>query len=67
MAQVTLIPSGQDFTVEHGEPVLAGALRAGLRERFRRSPLADYEQFTRDLEQAYAEMWEAWLAAPRAQ
>ncbi len=30
MAQVTLIPSGQDFTVEHGEPVLAGALRAGL-------------------------------------
>ncbi|MCJ7451820.1 MAG: FAD-binding oxidoreductase [Steroidobacteraceae bacterium] len=30
MAQVTLIPSGQDFTVEPGEPVLAGALRAGL-------------------------------------
>jgi len=30
MAQVTLIPSGQDFTVERGETVLAGALRAGL-------------------------------------
>jgi CDP-4-dehydro-6-deoxyglucose reductase len=30
MAQVTLIPSGQDFTVEGGETVLAGALRAGL-------------------------------------
>jgi len=30
MAQVTLIPSGQDFTVESGETVLAAALRAGL-------------------------------------
>jgi CDP-4-dehydro-6-deoxyglucose reductase, E3 len=30
MPQVTLIPSGQDFTVESGETVLAGALRAGL-------------------------------------
>jgi len=30
MPQVTLVPSGQDFTVESGEPVLAGALRAGL-------------------------------------
>ncbi|HTO50090.1 MAG TPA: tetratricopeptide repeat protein [Burkholderiales bacterium] len=39
------------------------ALRAGLRERCRRSPLADYARFTRDLEQAFAAMWEAWLAA----
>jgi CDP-4-dehydro-6-deoxyglucose reductase, E3 len=30
MPQVTLIPSGQDFTVESGETVLAAALRAGL-------------------------------------
>lgn len=30
MAQVMLIPSGQDFTVERGETVLAAALRAGL-------------------------------------
>lgn len=30
MAQVTLVPTGQDFTVESGESVLAGALRAGL-------------------------------------
>jgi predicted O-linked N-acetylglucosamine transferase (SPINDLY family) len=37
-------------------------LRAGLRERFRRSPLADYERFTRDLEQAFGEMWRAWVA-----
>jgi predicted O-linked N-acetylglucosamine transferase (SPINDLY family) len=37
-------------------------LRAGLRERFRRSPLADYEQFTRDLERAFGEMWRAWVA-----
>jgi predicted O-linked N-acetylglucosamine transferase (SPINDLY family) len=41
------------------------ALRVGLRERFRRSPLADYARFTRDLEHAFAGMWEAWLAAPR--
>jgi predicted O-linked N-acetylglucosamine transferase (SPINDLY family) len=38
-------------------------LRAELRERFRRSPLADYDRFTRDLESAFAAMWEAWLAA----
>jgi CDP-4-dehydro-6-deoxyglucose reductase len=30
MPQVTLVPSGQDFTAESGEPVLAAALRAGL-------------------------------------
>jgi len=30
MPQATLIPSGQDFTVESGETVLAAALRAGL-------------------------------------
>jgi predicted O-linked N-acetylglucosamine transferase (SPINDLY family) len=41
------------------------ALRSGLRDRFRRSPLADYDRFTRDLENAYAAMWEAWLAAPQ--
>lgn len=38
-------------------------LRAGLRERFRRSPLADYERFTRDLEHAFGEMWRTWLAS----
>jgi len=40
-------------------------LRMGLRDRFRRSPLADYPRFTRDLEDAFAGMWEAWIAAPR--
>jgi len=40
------------------------ALRAGLRERFHRSPLADYSRFTRDLEGVFAEMWHAWVAAP---
>jgi len=40
-------------------------LRAGLRERFLRSPLADYDRFTRDLEESFAWMWQAWLAAPR--
>jgi predicted O-linked N-acetylglucosamine transferase (SPINDLY family) len=36
------------------------ALRTGLRERFRASPLADTERFTRDLERAYREMWRSW-------
>lgn len=36
------------------------ALRAGLRERFRASPLADAERFTRDLEHAYRNMWQSW-------
>jgi predicted O-linked N-acetylglucosamine transferase (SPINDLY family) len=38
------------------------ALRAGLRERFRASPLADTERFTRDLERAYREMWQSWAS-----
>jgi protein O-GlcNAc transferase len=37
------------------------ALRAGLRERFRASPLADTERFTRDLEHAYREIWRRWV------
>lgn len=39
------------------------ALRAGLRERFRASPLADYTRFARDLEAAYGEMWGRWSGA----
>ena len=41
-------------------------LRAGLRDRFRRSPLADYARFTADLEDAFAGMWRSWLAASPA-
>ena len=38
------------------------AIRSGLRERFRNSPLVAYERFTRDLEDAYRAMWHAWVA-----
>jgi predicted O-linked N-acetylglucosamine transferase (SPINDLY family) len=44
------------------EPDRLATLRAELRERFLRSPLADYERFTRDLEDAFREMWRGWVA-----
>lgn len=36
------------------------ALRAGLRERMRASPLCDGRTFTRHLEKAYRTMWHRW-------
>lgn len=42
------------------------ALRAGLRERMRRSPLCDAQSFTRDLEAAYREMWHKWCEGRKA-
>ena len=38
------------------------ALRAGLREKMRSSPLCDGPGFTRGLEEAYRQMWRAWCA-----
>ena len=35
-------------------------LRAGLRERMRRSPLMDGAQFARGIESAYRTMWQRW-------
>jgi predicted O-linked N-acetylglucosamine transferase (SPINDLY family) len=35
-------------------------LRAGMRERMKHSPLCDAKSFTRDLEEAYREMWRTW-------
>lgn len=43
------------------------ALRAGLRERMANSPLTDAKRFTRNLEQAYREMWAKWCAGSREQ
>lgn len=43
-----------------GERDLLAELRGSLRERMRASPLMDEERFTRDLEQAYREMWRKW-------
>jgi predicted O-linked N-acetylglucosamine transferase (SPINDLY family) len=36
------------------------ALRGGLRERMRHSPLMDALGFARDIEQAYRVMWRKW-------
>jgi FkbM family methyltransferase len=38
------------------------ALRSGLRERMRGSPLMDATRFTRGIEQAYRVMWQKWCA-----
>lgn len=37
-------------------------LRRTLRERLQKSPLLDAETFTRQLETAYRQMWEQWVA-----
>jgi predicted O-linked N-acetylglucosamine transferase (SPINDLY family) len=38
------------------------AIRAGLREHLRNSPLLDQKRYTRNLEQAYRTMWHRYLA-----
>ncbi len=40
------------------------ALRAGMRERLRASPLCDGKRFTGQLEAAYREMWRNWCGDP---
>ncbi len=42
------------------------ALRNGLRERMRGSPLMDAVSFTRAVEDAYREMWRLWCGRPEA-
>jgi predicted O-linked N-acetylglucosamine transferase (SPINDLY family) len=44
------------------ETEILSELRASLRPRMQASPLMDEEGFTRDLEQAYREMWRRWCA-----
>lgn len=45
------------------DPVRLAALRHNLRERVEASPLMDGEQFTRNLEVLYRQMWRTWCIA----
>ncbi len=45
-----------------GDIRLLAELRAGLRERMRGSPLLDYEDCARAVEEAYRGMWRKWCA-----
>jgi protein O-GlcNAc transferase len=45
-----------------GDPKALAALRGGMRDRLRSSPLLDGPGFTRRLEDAYRAMWRAWCA-----
>jgi predicted O-linked N-acetylglucosamine transferase (SPINDLY family) len=42
------------------------ALRGGLRERVRTSPLMDAPRFTKNLEAAYHNMWNAYLSTQKS-
>jgi predicted O-linked N-acetylglucosamine transferase (SPINDLY family) len=62
-----LVASGVDdylakATTLAAEPARLAALRAGLRDRIRASPLADGGGLVRRIETAYREMWRAWCA-----
>ena len=56
-------PSPAEFvriaTTLAGDPGRLAALRGGLRGRMEKSPLMNAARFTRNLEQAYREMWSA--------
>jgi predicted O-linked N-acetylglucosamine transferase (SPINDLY family) len=41
------------------------ALRAGLRDRLRASPLMDGRQFAADVDAAFRRMWRVWCGEPR--
>jgi protein O-GlcNAc transferase len=44
------------------DPAALGALRSGLREKMRRSPLCDAPRFGRGLGSAMRETWRAWCS-----
>jgi protein O-GlcNAc transferase len=66
-----LVASGVDDYVEVAANLAAdlprlAALRAGLRERMRNSPVGDLPRFVADLERLYRGVWLEWCAAQNA-
>jgi predicted O-linked N-acetylglucosamine transferase (SPINDLY family) len=53
----------QIATTFANDPPQLAAIRAGMRERLKRTPLLDQQRFTRNLESIYRDVWRRYASA----